>query len=152
VKTAFGHPPPWLRTPRARREVTRSLVLLLAFVAALVSLTAANPVLMVAVYWAPVVLANTVLTAMVQMPEHYGIPKGPGSAFVTTRSTTSNGVVRWFLWGANFHAAHHMHPGVPALKLARLHNYIAPRCEYVERSYLRWHAGVIAQLARRRRG
>jgi fatty acid desaturase len=151
IKTVMGRPPPWLRTDRARREVTRSVLLLLLFLAGLIALTAANPGPMVTFYWAPVVLANTVLTALVQMPEHYGILKGPGPAFTTTRSTTSNAIVRWFLWGANFHAAHHLHPGVPALNLGRVHTYIESRCEHVESSYIRWHGRVITELATKRR-
>jgi fatty acid desaturase len=56
----------------------------------------------------------------------------------------------WFFWNSNYHAVHHLHPGVPSFRLPQLHEQIKDRCQYVERSYLGWHARFLAGLLRRR--
>lgn len=150
IKAAVGKPPVWLRTPESRRHVKANLAFMVALVCGLVYTAVQEPRLMFFVYGAPLLLCITWYVGMVTLPEHYGCAKGPGAAFQTTRSTTSNVVFRWFFWGTNFHAAHHLYPSVPAPRLAQLQDYIEARCDNTEPSYLRWHAHLIADLAARR--
>jgi fatty acid desaturase len=146
LRTLAGRPPDWLRASRQRLEVQVSTGLMLAAIAAVTAATIANPHAWLVLYWAPLLFGGCVWVVLVTIPEHYGCEAGPAPAFATTRTTISNPVMRWFFWGSNFHTAHHLHPNVPSPRLAELHEYIAPRCEYVESSYVRWHVRLLRTL------
>ena len=125
---------------------------MIAVVTALAIATNADPRAMLFFYWAPLLTGACAWIAITIAPEHYGCDAVPAFAFETTRSTISNAWMRWFLWGTNFHTEHHLHPNVPAPRLAELHDYIAPRCAHIEPSYLRWHARLFRELAKGSRG
>jgi len=148
LRTLFGRPPTWLRGQRQRVEVRINTLLMLAALGFVAALTRAYPLAALRLYWAPLLVGGCVWVVLVTIPEHYGCDSGPASAFDTTRTTTSNAVLRWFFWGTNFHTAHHLHPNVPAPRLGELHDYIAPRCGHVERSYVRWHLHLLRSLIR----
>ena len=89
------------------------------------------------------------LAGIFAIPEHYECDYGPGSVFRTTRTVISNRLVGFCQWNANYHTAHHLLPAVPGHNVPRLHVLIASECEVVERSYLRYHIGVLGRIGRR---
>jgi len=52
--------------------------------------------------------------------EHLGLPHDP-NVLRNTRSTRTNGVMRWLAWQMQYHTAHHAFPGVPFHRLRELH-------------------------------
>ena len=143
--TVFGRGPAYMR--RHRRQVGLDLLLTAAFIAGAVALTVAFPLAMLAFYWVPFLIQGAVVTPLVNIPEHYGLPRGQFSALVTTRTTTTTAVLRFFVWHNNFHAEHHMHPGIPSHNLARVHQELGDRV-ITETSYLRWHLALLKRCAR----
>jgi len=52
--------------------------------------------------------------------EHLGLPH-VDSILENTRSTRTNGLMRWLAWNMQYHTAHHAFPGVPCYRLRGLH-------------------------------
>ena len=143
--TVLGRGPAYMR--RHRRQVGLDLLLTLAFIAGAVALTVVFPLAMLAFYWVPFLVQAMVVTPLVNIPEHYGLPRGQLSALVTTRTTTTTSVLRFFVWHNNFHAEHHMHPGIPSHNLPQVHRQLGDRV-ITETSYLRWHLALLKSCAR----
>jgi fatty acid desaturase len=146
LSTLVGRPPDYLRN-RSQARITRvSALVSLVEVAAVVVATVRWPGVMVTGFFVPA-LFGLVLVMLVTLPEHYLCNLGPASVAVTTRTTISNPVMRFFFWGTNFHAAHHLVAGVPSQRLSEVHEAIEPRLAHVERGYLRWHWGLMRMMA-----
>lgn len=90
-----------------------------------------------------------VLSAATFLPEHYECEYGPGLAWNTSRTTTSNAVARFLLWNANFHTAHHLVAAVPGHALPELHSLIDQRCVNTERTYAGYYAGLWRRIGRK---
>lgn len=149
LRAVAGRPPAFLRASGARRAVAINLGCLGAWIAATIAATFAWPSLVFHLYWAPLLYTWIVLVTLVTVPEHYGCRLGPASPFVTTRTTTSNAILSYFFWNTNYHAAHHVHAGVPSRRLPELHEVIKERCQFVEPSFFAWHARLVGNLLRR---
>lgn len=89
-----------------------------------------------------------VASAMTFFPEHYECEYGPGIAWRTARTTHSNPLVRFVLWNANFHTAHHLVPAVPCHALPELHGLIEERCEHTEAGYVGYYRGLWGRIGR----
>jgi len=102
---------------------------------------------MAVAYWLPL-LAYPVFAIVLSLPEHYGL-SSDHQDWPRARNVTSNQLVRFFQWNANFHADHHRAPGVPAASLAEFHRREgAARHEPTERSYLQFHYRLLRALMR----
>jgi fatty acid desaturase len=55
--------------------------------------------------------------------EHLGLPH-IDTITENTRTTRTNGIMRWLAWNMQYHTAHHAFPGVPCYALPKLHNEI----------------------------
>jgi fatty acid desaturase len=55
--------------------------------------------------------------------EHLGLPHGD-NVLLNTRSTRTNGLMRWLAWQMQYHTAHHAFPGVPFHRLRELHDIV----------------------------
>jgi fatty acid desaturase len=147
VCTVLGFPPAFARSRAARRAAALNLCFMCVWAGSLIAATVSWPGLLLQVFWVPW-QCGLVLVTLATAAEHYGCKPGPDSAFVTTRTTTSNAVVRWFFWNSNYHGVHHLHAGVPSHRLPQLHERFQDRFEYVEPSYARWHLRLMASLLR----
>lgn len=145
LRTVLGFEPKYVRTPSQRRIVVASFATTVATTTALAVATVRAPALLLTTWWIPY-LAGTVVISIILIPEHYLCRVGPASSFETTRSTRSNPVLRFFFWGTNFHAEHHILPNVPAHRLGPLHDQFGEDVQNVERSYLGWHIKLVRLL------
>lgn len=97
-------------------------------------------------YLAPLALAYFWII-FIGLPEHYGcsttVPR-----YLSARTITSNWVVRYFMWNANFHAEHHRYPAAPSSLLETIALEEMGQAVYRERSYARWHLNLIRSLMR----
>ncbi len=83
--------------------------------------------------------------------EHLGLPHGD-SVLTNTRSTRTNGVMRWLGWQMQYHTAHHAFPGVPFHRLAELHETIftSRGTPPPSMTYFGFQLAVLRAFARRR--
>lgn len=66
--------------------------------------------------------------------EHTGCGRSP-NAFENTRTTATNGLVRWFAWNMPYHAEHHAYPSVPFHALPALNRLVAARIVHHGQGY-----------------
>ncbi|WP_321864380.1 fatty acid desaturase family protein [Burkholderia cenocepacia] len=142
-----GDAPPYLATTRRKSRARREGQCIAAWLLVVVAVAAAWPLALFTAYIGPVFFAYFWLMFF-GLPEHYGCePVQP--RYLASRTTTSNAIVRFFMWNANFHTEHHRYPGAPAPLLAQ----IAARADvgmHRESSYLKWHWRVCRELLQRR--
>ncbi len=74
--------------------------------------------------------------------EHTGLPTD-GAMVECTRSVTSNGFVRFWLWNMNYHAEHHTWPGMPWHQLPAAHRLIKHQLPSLMPGYQALHQNVI---------
>jgi fatty acid desaturase len=102
-----------------------------------------------ALLWAwllPLVIGQPFLRAFL-LAEHAGCPQTP-DMLRNSRTTETNGFLRWLGWNMSFHAEHHAYPAVPFHKLARLHGFTRPHLGSLQKGYLAFHRAYLARLAR----
>lgn len=93
----------------------------------------------------PVLLGQPVLRAVL-LAEHAGCPILP-DRLVNTRTTLAGRLFGLLFWNANYHAEHHLAPGVPFHALPKLHALVRPRLGTVEASYPAAHRAIRSRLA-----
>jgi fatty acid desaturase len=97
------------------------------------------------VYWiAPVMLGQPFLR-MYLMAEHAGCASGD-DPYANTRTTYTNGLVRWLTWQMPFHVEHHAYPAVPFHALRRVNEQIRTRIEVSAPGYLAAHEALLRRL------
>jgi fatty acid desaturase len=134
---------------RTRPEVVRSVRLqLLAYGAAIaVSLTSREPLFVT--YWlVPMALGQPLLRAIL-LAEHTGC-SNDSNPLTNTRTTYTVWPVRFLMWEMPYHAEHHRYPALPFYSLARAHEALGPRLQFVERGgYIGLNLGLLKAIARK---
>ena len=96
-------------------------------------------------FWiAPQLLCQPFLRAYV-LAEHTGCTQDR-NGLTNTRTTLTNAAVRLLMWNMPYHAEHHLYPSIPFHRLADAHAVLLGRLGFVQRGYVRWHAGLLRQL------
>ncbi len=149
AEAALGKGKAWMRTGRRRWLAALSTFVVLAELGLVAYGLDEAPMLTLELWGAPFLLYATFLAPMVSHPEHTDCAFGPSSPLLTTRTTLSNRVVRFFIWNVNLHTAHHLLPSVPGQKLTKLQPHVEPYCAHTVRSYSAWHLGYLRGLVGR---
>jgi fatty acid desaturase len=136
---------PYVPAEKRRVIVREARVCLLAYLALGALCVWRWPVALATVV--PAFIGQVVLAAYL-FPEHTGCDP-QGSMLERTRTTYTNGLVRFFFWNMPYHAEHHHDPGVPFHALPRLHQSVEPELVHVARSgYLAFHLAVLRGVTR----
>jgi fatty acid desaturase len=136
--TLRGRRPFFVRAAAVREHIREEVLLLLIGYALLLPVAATHPLLLLRVWLAPLTIMYAYVFPLLTVPEHlYG--RGSVSAYENTRTVTSNAALRWAVWNANFHTAHHLAPGVPFHRLPRLDELIIAEARLREESYIRFY-------------
>jgi fatty acid desaturase len=134
-------------TPIPARQVIRearihlALYALIALVSILLRSTAALE------FWiVPAILGQPWLRLYL-MAEHTGCDLVP-DMLVNSRTTLTNGAVRFLAWNMPFHAEHHTFPAVPFHALPALHRRLAPAIKVKTQGYIGAQRSILADLKR----
>ena len=126
---------PWIPHDRRGAIVLEArLYTLLYLVVAAGSAALATPLLLW-VWILPVLIGQLFLRPYLYT-EHTGCGRSP-NAFENTRTTATNGLVRWFAWNMPYHAEHHAYPSVPFHALPALNRLVAARIVHSGQGYRR---------------
>jgi len=79
------------------------------------------------------------------LAEHTGCPLVP-DMLANSRTTLTNGIVRFFAWNMPYHAEHHAFPAVPFHALPRLHQRLAPALKVVASGYIDAQRSILKGL------
>jgi fatty acid desaturase len=103
---------PFYATDRVRRSVVlESRWVLAIYAAALIGSIAVHSAVLLWYWVIPVVLAQPMLRLYL-LAEHSACPRSP-DMLENSRTTYTNGVVRFLAWNMPFHAEHHAWPSIP---------------------------------------
>lgn len=131
---------PWI-PPIAHAALVREARAYLLLYAALLAIAAALRSPLPLLLWLiPVLLAQPVLRAVL-LAEHQGLPL-VADRLANTRTTLASRVFGLLFWNANYHAEHHLAPGVPFFALPRLHGLVRGRLAALEPSYPAAHRTI----------
>ena len=79
--------------------------------------------------------------------EHGGLPH-EGTVLERTRTTITNGFVRYLMWNMPYHTEHHAYPAVPWHALPDLHRLMEGEIVHVVPGYPHMHGRILSQLLR----
>ncbi len=128
--------------PAIKREARVVLAVYLGLLAA--SLLAQTTVLLW--FWViPVLLGQPFLRAYL-LAEHWDCPL-VANMRLNTRTTLTNGPVRFLAWNMPYHAEHHSYPSVPFHALPRLHALMRDELGVVSPGYIAVHRAFWRRLA-----
>ncbi len=131
--------------PKGAAKVKSEARLFLALYAAIAALSMAFQ--STAIFWIwllPVLIGQPFLRAYL-LAEHAGCPQIP-NMLANSRTTFTNGLVRFLAWNMPYHAEHHAFPAVPFHKLADFHALTRPHLKVTQRGYGRFHLKLISAL------
>jgi fatty acid desaturase len=127
-----------------RRDALIDNWLIVGWLALMVILTVLFPFALLVAYWLPLVLVVP-MAMILSIPEHYGL-WGTSDVMRNTRTIRSCALVRYFMWNGNYHAEHHRYPAVASVNLHRLHKAMPVPHPVQEKSYVRFHWGLMVAL------
>jgi fatty acid desaturase len=67
---------------------------------------------------------GTWITQILALAQHYGKQSDCKDFRQSTRTVILNPLLSFLYWNMNYHIEHHMYPGVPCYRLAKLHGRI----------------------------
>lgn len=140
-----GRAPWYARTEMRKRDIRLDGALFLLANLAVVAAFVVWPMLVLKLWLAPLLIAYASFVSMTALPEHY-LCERDADVFRTTRSVVSNAPFRFLYWNNNYHATHHLYPGVPYQNVPALHRFVAERTIYLSPSYISVHLDVIRSL------
>ncbi|WP_075217354.1 fatty acid desaturase [Mongoliimonas terrestris] len=108
---------------RRKADVIREGRLHLLGYGAIAAVSVATGSWLAVTHWLAPMMVTKVVHQLQNTIEHLGLPH-VDDITLNTRSTRTNGVMRWLAWNMQYHTAHHAFPGVPCYNLARLHRSI----------------------------
>jgi fatty acid desaturase len=96
-------------------------------------------------YWIVPALLGQPWLRLYLMAEHTGCPFVP-DMLANSRTTLTNGLMRYLAWNMPFHAEHHSFPAVPFHALPRLHRRLAPWLRKTSPGYFAAQCEIVKAL------
>jgi fatty acid desaturase len=84
------------------------------------------------------------------IPEHYDCNEGT-NILTNTRTLESNRLFKFIFWNGNYHAEHHLYPGVPSQNLPKLHRILGHHFIVRENGYIRYHIKMVKGILNKKR-
>ena len=144
IPNIFGREVPYL-SETDRSSILANNVVLLAWLAFMVGMTAHFGSVVAWLYWLPL-LVSFILANFVILPEHYQTDWVVGRNALNSRTIKAGSVTRFFLLGLNYHAEHHLYPAVPFHNLPRLNEQIGNEVRHRQTSYISFHCALWRSL------
>jgi fatty acid desaturase len=132
--------------PRVERAsiVLEARFYVVAYILLALSAITVHSALPLLLWVGPVLLGQPVLR-YVLLAEHAGCPQ-VSDPFTNTRTTVADALFRFVFWNANFHAEHHLAPGVPFHALPALHEEVKAQLGRIDPSYSAAHGAIRSGL------
>lgn len=144
LKVLWNIHPYYLNSAKKKKCALLDSLFICFLLILLFSFTFFFPIAMFKCYWLPLFFSYMWILFF-GLPEH--LDCNPVSGFYSeSRSIRSNYLVRLFLWNGNFHAEHHLYPGIAGSGLKKIFNKNVDSVFYQEKSYLYWHIRLIMKL------
>ncbi|MBI2255856.1 MAG: fatty acid desaturase [Proteobacteria bacterium] len=97
-------------------------------------------------YWALPVLLGQPMLRLYLLAEHWGCPFPPAPMLQRSRTTYTNGFVRFLAWNMPYHAEHHANPAVPFHALPQANALLAGEIGTTSPGYVAASRWIIERL------
>ncbi len=124
---------PWVPEDKRRLVVIEARIYVAIYLALATASVAFATALLAWTWLVPLLIGQLFLRPYLYS-EHTGCGYSR-SALENTRTTYTNGLVRWFTWNMPFHVEHHAFPSVPFHALPRLNDLVAARIVHQGHGY-----------------
>lgn len=143
LRHAFGRATePFYKDDRQRARVIAEARLVLAIYGTVLGVSLAAGSLAALHFWVIPALLGQPFLRLYLLAEHMLCPLTPGDMWINSRTTRTNGLLRWLAWNMPYHGAHHAYPSVPFHVLPRLDALVSDRRKTIGPGYL----GVTRQI------
>ncbi len=132
-------------TPGPAHRVVREARIHLGLYALIAVLSLAFRSTLALEFWVIPALLGQPWLRLYLMAEHTGCALVP-DMLANSRTTLTNGIVRFFAWNMPYHAEHHAFPAVPFHALPRLHQRLAPALKVVSPGYIAAQRSILRGL------
>lgn len=144
---AMGHAQEdFFKSDGQRAAVVREARILLGVYAAVAILSVAAGSTAVLMLWVVPALLGQPFLRLFLMAEHTLCPLLPGDMWSNSRTTRSNGLVRFLAWNMPYHGAHHAYPGVPFHALPALDQLVANERKTTSSGYFAVQKMILAAV------
>lgn len=147
ISVLFGVFPRHIQSLSQKKGARLDSIIIVLWLILMGILTLKYSHLLISIYWGPVLFFNT-MVSLIALPEHYNCGVGP-RVIPSTRSVTSNALVRFVLWNGNFHVEHHLYPAIPSCNLSELSRRLNNTSIIRANSYTRFHVSLLRDLSHR---
>jgi fatty acid desaturase len=146
VTHALGRTPePFLNAPRAAARVATEARIVLIVYALIAAIAVATGSWAPLTYWVLPALTGQPFLRFYLLAEHTLCPLVP-DMLANSRTTRTNGIVRFLAWNMPYHAEHHAFPSVPFHALPSLHGDLRPDLKVVAAGYVTVNREIIRRL------
>ncbi|MFD4831228.1 fatty acid desaturase family protein [Streptomyces uncialis] len=137
--------PYFVTSDRARSAIQRDTWILLVWIVSMTVLTVLWPMVMLTLYIMPTAVAWIVNNFAI-MPEHYYAERSDNPWRNTNSVYTRSKWFGFLNWNTNYHAEHHLYPGIPAWNLHEISKRVREHLACTETSYIRFHIRVLSDV------
>lgn len=124
---------PWVPANKRAIIVTEARLYVLGYALLLAGSLALHSILLLEVWIAPLLLGQLILRPYLYA-EHTGCDRAR-SAFLSTRTTYTGMVMKWFAWNMPYHVEHHAYPSVPFHALPKLNAMVDDNIKHRGQGY-----------------
>ena len=124
---------PWVPANKRAIIVTEARLYVLGYTLLLAGSFALHTTVLLKVWIGPLLLGQLILRPYLYA-EHTGCDR-ERSAFLSTRTTSTGMIMKWFAWNMPYHVEHHAYPSVPFHALPRLNALVDDRIKHRGRGY-----------------
>jgi fatty acid desaturase len=124
---------PWIPATRHRLVVVEARLYVAGYLALLAGSLALRTPILLWVWIVPFLLGQLILRPYLYA-EHTGCDQAR-SAFMSTRTTYTGMVMKWFAWNMPYHVEHHAYPSVPFHALPRLNAIVDDKIKFRGQGY-----------------
>jgi fatty acid desaturase len=145
LRHAAGRTPEPFISPNATKSIVQEARAHLLLYALIVGLSLAWRSGVALEFWIVPALLGQPWLRLYLLAEHTGCPLVP-DMLANSRTTLTNGVVRFFAWNMPFHSEHHVFPAVPFHALPTLHTHLARAIANKAPGYIAVSRRILSEL------
>lgn len=124
---------PWIPANRRKTIVTEARIYVACYLALFAGSVALGTPILLWVWIVPLLFGQMILRPYLYA-EHTGCDEAR-SAFLSTRTTYTGAVMKWFAWNMPYHVEHHAYPSVPFHALPKLNAIVDDRIRFRGQGY-----------------
>ena len=135
----------WFVPASRRKPVINEARIFVAIYVSMICLSLYFQSMMLFWFWILPAIVGQPFLRLFLLAEHTDCPR-VSNMFENTRTTFTNGIVRWLCWDMNFHTAHHAYAGIPFHQLRNASEFLLTHIRHVNNGYIEVHQQIVRKI------